>query len=587
MQSFLRQLSYLVIIILLPASVFGQEIFGEAPPSADDVFKISVLRDTGDTLKLHWSIKGGNYLYRDSLEAKVGDQPLLLQTPAGERKHDPNFGEVDVYRLSADVIAKAPTSGSLTLTYRGCADAGICYPPISKSVDLATLAVTSLGPESRARTATVPVEASTSNEAVSALTGSILTMAVTFLGFGILLAFTPCVFPMIPILSAMLAGSGKRLSAVRSFALSATYVAAMAIAYGFVGLVAGISGANLQVLLQTPWALAMSAALFVGLALSMFGVFNLALPSALAAKINGPRPGGSIFGAAALGFGSALIVSPCVTPPLAAAILYSVQSGDAWKGAVALFFLGLGMGLPLIAVGTFGPRFLPRSGAWLEQVRSAFGFVFLGVAVMLATRLVPQSVALAMWGVFAIGVGVVAGAFDRLDVASGRTQHLKKAVGFIAALYGAILIVGFAGGGNDPLQPLAFLTSPPSSEQPTSALDHRVSSSDEFDRTVARLGQSGKPIFVTFTADWCTVCKSNEVVLARPDIRKLMAGFPVIVADVTAQSGAERALMTRFGIVGPPTMFILDSKGIEQHGSRLIGPITTEEISKRLADAGA
>ncbi|WP_412065996.1 protein-disulfide reductase DsbD [Rhizobium sp. SYY.PMSO] len=585
MQSFLRLLN-LAILLLLPISAFGEVNFGKPPPSADEVFKLDVQRDAAGALKLHWTIGNGNYLYRDSINAKAGGEALPLQMPAGEQKDDQNFGPVEIYHRTLDATVNAPVAGSLTVTYRGCAEAGICYPPVTKSIDLATLNLTS-NHSAPGRETVAPVAASTGNDATTALTRNMLTMAVAFLGFGMLLAFTPCVFPMIPILCAMLAGTGKPLPAMRGFALSAAYVFAMAAAYGLVGLAAGLSGANLQVMLQTSWALGVSAAIFVGLALSMFGVFNLSLPSALASKISGRRSGGSLVGAAVLGFGSALIVSPCVTPPLAAAILYGVQSGNASKGAIALFFLGLGMGLPLIAFGTFGPRLLPKSGPWLEQIRSAFGFVFLGVAVMLVTRFVPESTAMAMWGMLAIGFGVSIGAFDRMSAANAWTGRLSKSIGLVAALYGAILIVGYAGGGSDPFQPLAFLTSSKPPEQPASVSESRISSLEEFDRTVERLGHGGKPIFVSFTADWCTVCKSNEAVLARPAVSRLLADIPVIIADVTAQSGAEQALMTRFGVVGPPTMFILNSRGAEQPGSRLVGPIITEDISRRLADAGA
>lgn len=590
LRSILRLVQYLVIVTLMPISAFGQMTFGKAPPSADRVFRLSVQRDVDGSLKLHWTIDGGNYLYRDSIEAKLDDVVLPLQTPAGEQKDDPNFGEVEVYHKALDVTATAPTLGSLAVTYRGCAEAGICYPPITKNIDLTSLAVTA-APSLLGAPADVAPDTSMapapSDDATTALNGSMLAMAAAFLGFGLLLAFTPCVFPMIPILSAMLAGSGTRLTALRGFALSAAYVIAMAAAYGLVGLAAGYSGANLQVMLQTPLALGISAAVFAGLALSSFGLFNLALPSGLTSRLSGRRTGGSIAGAAVLGLGSALIVSPCVTPPLAAAVLYSVQSGDAWRGAIALFFLGLGMGLPLVAFGTLGPRFLPKSGIWLEQVRGVFGFVFLGVAVMLVTRLVPAAAAMALWGALAIGLGVLVGAFDRLDRTSAWSGRLSKSVGMVAALYGAILIVGYAGGGTDPLRPLAFLASsrtPLPSASPTVA---RITSQEDFDRTVARLRESGKPILVLFTADWCTVCKSNEAIMAEPAVNGLLARMPVIVADVTAQSGGEQSLMKRFGIVGPPTMFILDSRGMEKSGSRLVGPITAEEVSKRLTDAGA
>lgn len=590
MRPILRLLRYLFVLTLLPISAFGQTTFGKAPPTADQVFKLSVEREASGELKLHWAIDSGNYLYRDSLEAKLDQKALPLQTPAGEQKDDPNFGMVEVYHYALDVIVKVPESGSLNVTYRGCAEAGICYPPISKTIDLSSLSVTEAphllgGPTNT--TPEVSAAPAPKDDAATALNGSLLTMAAAFLGFGLLLAFTPCVFPMIPILSAMLAGTGPRLTALRGFVLSSAYVIAMAAAYGLVGLAAGYSGANLQIMLQTPLALGISAAVFVALALSMFGLFDLSLPSALTSKLSGSRAGGSIAGAAALGFGSALIVSPCVTPPLAAAVLYSVQSGDAWRGAIALFFLGLGMGLPLVAFGTLGPRFLPKSGIWLEKVKGVFGFVFLGVAVLLVTRLVPATEAMALWGALAIGLAVFVGAFDRLDRASAWTGRLSKSIGLVAALYGAILIVGYAGGGTDPLRPLAFLASSQSPLPSPSSNEVRVTSSEDFDRTVAKLGESGKPILVSFTADWCTVCKSNEAVMAEPDVDRLLARMPVIVADVTAQSEGEQALMKRFGIVGPPTMFILNSHGTEKSGSRLVGPITAEEISKRLTEAGA
>lgn len=590
MRSILRLVQYLVILTLMPISAFGQMTFGKAPPKADRVFRLSVQRDLDGSLKLHWTIDGGNYLYRDGIVAKLDDVVLPLQTPAGEQKDDPNFGEVEVYHDALDVTLKAPVNGNLAVTYRGCAEAGICYPPITKNIDLTSLAVTA-APSLLGRSAEAAPNKATKpaspDDATTALNGSIFAMAAAFLGFGLLLALTPCVFPMIPILSAMLAGSGTRLTVLRGFALSGAYVIAMAAAYGLVGLAAGYSGANLQVMLQTPVALGISAAVFVALALSMFGVFNLAMPSGLTSKLSGKRAGGSIAGAAVLGFGSALIVSPCVTPPLAAAVLYSVQSGDAWRGAVALFFLGLGMGLPLVAFGTLGPRFLPKSGIWLEQIKGVFGFVFLGVAVMLVARLLPATAAMALWGALALGLGVFVGAFDRLDRSSAWTGRLSKSLGLVAALYGAILIVGYAGGGTDPLRPLAFLASPRSPLPSASSTEARITSSEDFDRTVARLGESGGPILVSFTADWCTVCKSNQAIMVEPTVSRLLAGIPVIVADVTAQSGGEQALMKRFGIIGPPTMFILDSRGMEKSGSRLVGPITAEEISKRLADAGA
>ncbi len=588
------------------------------PPAAGAVFSVAATRGAGGDLTVIWTAAPGTYLYRDSLGARVDGHAAALALPPGTEKDDPNFGRVEVYHGYVDgTVRDAPARGRLVVTLQGCADEGICYPPLARAIDLATLAVSDVPADPLSTRAAAPAvgdaagsaaaevapaaapaavpavapvaapasEGSIWSDPAALLRGGLGPMLLAFLGFGVLLSLTPCVFPMIPILSGLLARSGEGLSARRGVALSASYVLAMALAYGLLGLVAGWSGANLQAALQTPWALGLAAAVFVALALSMFGLFELQVPPALAARLAGGHagPGGSLVGAAVLGFGSALVVGPCVTPPLAAALLYAAGSGAALTGAAALFMLGLGMGLPLIAVGLFGARVLPKSGPWLARVKQVFGVVFLVVAVSLVTRLLPGPQTLALWGALALGLAVFLGGFDHLTAASGWRPRLGKAAGLVSAVYGVALVLGASGGAQDPLRPLAFLSSGAGPEVPTAEL--RVTSLEGL-KEALKANAGDRPALVTFTAAWCTVCKSNEAVMAEPAVRQQLAGVPIIAADITTYDAAAKALMDRYAVVGPPTVVLLDAAGREVPGSRITGPLTAEDITRRLG-AGA
>lgn len=561
---------------------------------------------------LRWRVAPGNYLYRDSLQATLDGGAVPLERPAGEAKDDPNFGLVHIFHRDVEARAeRLDGSGQLKVVFQGCSDKGICFPPQSRLVDLATLDVrdapsgllegpaSHTAPDSTEAALLVPSSAEPPPLAQAAATeGPDSTDALfraglgwtmlAFLGFGLLLAVTPCVFPMIPILAGMLTRSGETLTRRHSLALTGAYVVAMAGAYGLVGAVAGWSGANLQAALQTPLALGLTAAIFVALALSMFGLFDLALPAGLSARLAGRGGSGSIGGAALLGFGSALIVGPCVTPPLAGAMLYAASTGDAAAGAAALFMLGLGMGLPLMLVGLFGPALLPKGGAWLMHIKQVFGVVFLGIAILLAGRLLPPPATLAMLGVLLVGAGALFGGFDRLTASSDNGARLARGGGMVLALYGATLIVGAAGGAEDPLRPLAFVAAPAATIGTRSA-GTRVASSVAFDDAIARVSArepEGRPILVNFTAEWCTVCKSNEKVMASPELRARLTAVPKVIADVTDYGDRTRTLMERFKVVGPPTLLLVDAHGREIPGSRIVGPITTEEIARRLDAAG-
>lgn len=604
------------LALILPVLAGGTSVAAEGRIlTADEAFRVSAARETDGTLSLTWRIAPGTYLYRESLKALMDGVAVPLSLPPGEEKDDPNFGPVEIYHQSVGVRASGqPATGALDLSFQGCAEQGICYPVVTRRVDLATLAIaavrpppeaaaepTAQGPEigpgtaSRGIAAPVAERGSVPNSApvppaapvvaMDALfSGRLVPLLAAFFGLGLLLAFTPCVFPMLPILSGILAGSGCRPTPGRGLALSGAYGLAMAAAFGVLGMGAAWTGANLQAALQTSWAVGLMAALFAVLAGAMLGLFDIALPSALATRMP-VRGQGSVAGAAGLGFASALVVGPCVTPPLAAAMLYAAQTGDAARGAAALFMLGLGMAAPLVVVGTFGAQILPRSGPWLVRVKQACGVLFLGVAAWLAARVLPEPAGLALYGLFAIGLGVFAGGLDALSAESGAGRRLGKTTGLGAVACGLLLIVGAAGGASDPFRPLGFLASQAGSSAAEARQAH-ISSPAAFEGALAAARDGRRPTLVAFTAAWCTVCKSNEAVMAEPAVEARLAGLNRIVVDVTDYGDGARALMGRYDVIGPPTLVLLDAGGRELPGARHVGALGAADLERLAVAAG-
>lgn len=595
--SLLRRARIVLALAVLSVIGAGSALAQGRILKADEAFTVSATRETDGGLSLSWRIAPGTYLYRESLKAGMGGASVPLALPPGEEKDDPNFGPVEIYHRSVTAQATGlPATGALDISFQGCAEQGVCYPAVTRRVDLATLAITPAPPrpeaapvEQPASPAAVPEapapEAPAQPGAMDALFHrGLLPLLGAFFGLGLLLAFTPCVFPMLPILSGILAGNGAKPTPARGLALSGAYGVAMAAAYGVLGMGAAWTGANLQAALQMPWAIGLMAAVFVVLAGAMFGLFNLAVPSALAARLpSGGR--GSISGAAGLGFASALVVGPCVTPPLAAAMLYAAQTGDAARGASALFMLGLGMAAPLVAVGAFGAQILPRSGRWLLAIKQGCGVLFLAIAVWLATRVLPDAAGLALYGLLAIGLGVFAGGFDTLTSDAGPGHRIGKTAGIAAVAGGLLLLVGAAGGASDPLRPLAFLAAP-ARPAPAETREVRVSSPAALTRALAAAGQDGRPTLVSFTADWCTVCKSNEAAMAAPAAAARLSRLDRIAVDVTRYGDGAQALMGRYAVIGPPTLFLLDPTGREVPGSRHVGALTLADIDRLALEAG-
>ena len=583
----------------------GAHAQGFKPP--DQVFRLHAERSENGGVRLSWSIASGHYLYRERITAAAAGRSLRLDTERGEDKDDPTFGSTEIYRGSAEASISPgllPAAGSFIVTYQGCAEDKFCYPPIHKAVNIATFAfedasdsaVNAAYPSEASNAAatgrnTDPIVTASGTETeTGTLSGdSLLSMLLAFFGFGILLSLTPCVFPMIPILSGMLARSGMDLSLGRSLTLSLAYVTAMAAAYAALGVFAAWSGDNLQTVLQTPAAILGMSSVFVLLALSMFGVYELQLPQSWVSRLSGKTGSkGSIGGAAALGFTSALIVGPCVTPPLAAALVFVAQTGHVARGSAALFALGLGMGLPLVAFSVLGAKALPRSGPWLVRVKHIFGFVFIGLAIWMLSRVTSIRWTTAAWGALFVVLG---GYLASVLITSKRrqaSQLVSAALGVMAIGYGGALALAAGLASYAPLQPLAVLGLVTSSGNAGDGADgfQVVTTSEHLDQAIERARVEGRTVMVDFSAEWCTECKLMERnVFAQDAVRRELRHMLLVRIDLTHFGEEGRTLMKRFAVIGPPAIVFLTPEGKEIQDVRIVGTVGVEGFLSKLAKA--
>ena len=563
-----------------------------APMQVADAFKLEV-RDRDDgTRELTWEIAKGYYLYRDYLAAETdAGTKVPLVSPSGIPKDDPTFGSVEVYYDLVQVDLAA-AEGPVTLTYQGCQEDGICYPPVTRTLPALAASAQALASIPADKQ---PIETEAAKDQGSQLTlsqdgglieglrqrGGVLFVLAGFFAFGLLLAFTPCMFPMYPILAGLLSGQGQKLTARRGITLSSVYVLAMASAFGLLGVAAAWSGQNLQIVLQSPVAIYVAAAVFVILALSMFGLFEIQLPAAWTRRIStvGTSSGGTLGGAAALGFSSALIMGPCVTAPLAGALLYIAGTGDVALGAAALFALGLGQGVPLLVVGALGARALPRAGGWMQGFKLAFGFIFLGMSIWLIGRVSAGPEILALWSALLIGGGIFAGAMDLLPVNAGPVRRLIKTAGVFSLLAGAIMLFGAALGGDDPMRPLDRLrASAGSGEGPEKSVNF-VTVVSRQSLEAALSNGAAKPSLIYVTADWCVTCRVIErEVWADASVQAALSQMTVIAADVSDFGPEGQAMLDQLGAVGPPTMIFLNSDGKEPPNTRIVGDTTVKAV---------
>lgn len=535
-----------------------------APLDAADAFQMQHSLDGEGALELRWAVADGYYLYRDHVAVRSAEGASLpVELPRGTLKEDDTFGQVEVFYGSATARVAVPVE-VLEVTYQGCQEDGICYPPVTERL---TLAGVSPPP------ATLHLAPGAGTVTGMLAQGGPLLVLVAFFGFGLLLALTPCVLPMVPILGSVLAGQGGSLTARRGVGLALVYVLAMASAFALLGVVAALSGQNLQVALQSPWIVALVALLFGALALSMFGLYEISLPARWTARIDalGQGRGGSLGGVALLGFSSALIVGPCVTAPLAGALLYIGQTGDVALGAAALFALGLGQGVPLLALGLFGPQVLPRRGAWMEAVTRLFGFVMLGMAIWMLGRLLSDQVTLALWAVWALALAVFLARHAPLPAS------WRRGVAALPVLAALFLGVGAMTGAQDPLRPLAPLSG--ALAEGGGAEARIVTSTQALTEALPRAGAS----LIYITADWCVTCAELERGLfARADVQSALAEVTFIKADLSEPTAEAQRMLTTLGAVGPPTMVFLDESRREVPQSRAVGKIASETFLARL-----
>lgn len=581
---------------------------GTRPLPADQAFRLSATRLPDDSVRFAWTIAPGYYLYKDKFVFRRGAAGLPAPELQGDGKtlDDPTFGVTTVFHNRAEAVVPVAggKTGTVEVGYQGCQENGICYPPAVRQIDLATLAVAAAPPQATssvadawsAPPARAPAQAAPGGVIavddgggmVSALLnqGGALVVLGSFMLFGVLLAFTPCVFPMYPILAGAIARQGEAVTAWRGFLLSLAYVVAMAAAFGLLGLAAAWSGQNLQMALQSPLAIVAVSALFLALALSMFGLFELQLPASWVNRVGGLGQGrrGSLASAGLLGFTSALIVGPCVTAPLAGALIYIAQTGDVALGAAALFALGLGKGVPLVVFGTLGPKALPKAGPWMARARQGFGFIFIATAIWMLSRILAAEAGLALWAALAIGVAVWLGAFDATRPDAGAGARVARAAGLVAALYGVILGVGAATGAGDPLRPLARLAAR-GAGGPALVQERAFHTIDSETALRARMAAAkDRPSLLYVTADWCVACSVIErAVLPDLAVQSALGQFNLIKLDVSDNAPAQQELMKRLQVAGPPTMIFVSPEGREASGTRLVGDVTRATL---LASAG-
>ncbi|MCD8523309.1 MAG: protein-disulfide reductase DsbD [Saccharospirillaceae bacterium] len=553
----------------------------------EQAFPLTTRLDNGQ-LFASWQTADGYYLYKHRIFIQQGElkaDPVYYSHP-GKEKEDEAFGLVTAFygELDTRFDLSQLQPGELILHHQGCADAGLCYPPqrhylsISQAdIDAAASTMANASSDTTSGN-TVTDNGETNNQTNGAADswfsnrswGAVVGL---FFLLGLGLTFTPCVLPMVPILTTVVLGQ-KNTSASRGFMLSSIYVLGMALTYAAAGLTVGLlgAGANIQAWMQTPWVLILFAVLFVLLALAMFGLYELQLPAALRNRLNQlnqNQKGGQWLSVFIMGVLSALVVSPCVSAPLAGALVYLSTTGDAVLGGSALLALGLGMGAPLIVLGTTGASFLPKAGGWMNQIKAFFGILLLGVAIWLLSRILPDSISLLLWALLALFYGISLGA---LEPATSGIQRLAKGLAWVFLLYGIAAFIGVLQGNSNPLQPLSggLITTSSNNTTAHSSAFYRSDSVSDIER---RIAASQQPVMLDLYADWCISCKvMEEEIFAQPDVQQMMKNVLWLQLDVTDNSAEQIAFMQKHAIFGPPTILFFDQQQ-EIARARIVGEI--------------
>ena len=562
--------------------------------SPEEAFKLRVLSAPNGALLARFTVAKEYYLYRDKIQftitAPAGVTVAGMDLPPADEKDDPNFGKMFVYHKDFDVVVRLagvpPGTARLKLaaTYQGCSEKGICYPPQDAELEVDLSAAPVAASPSAAPSPAAGDSSDTGKVTAILEGGNYWMVVVSFFGFGLLLSLTPCVFPMIPILSGIIVGQGQHITKRKGFFLSLAYVLGMALTYALAGVAAGLSGTLISNALQNPWALGVGAGIFVALALSMFGFFELQMPSFLQSRFTEASnriQGGRFASVFVMGAISALIVGPCVAAPLAGALLYISQTGDVVLGGVSLFSLALGMGVPLLLVGLSAGALLPRAGGWMDSVKRFFGVALLAVAIWLISPLLSEIAQMLMWAALLIISAMYLHALEPLAVNARGFTRFWKGVGIIALVAGIAMLLGALGGSRDLLQPLSVYQGGGTAKAETHLQFQRVRNLAELD--AALQGAAGRLVMLDFYADWCVSCKEMErFTFSDPKVQARLRDVVLLQADVTANSADDKALLARFKLFGPPGIIFFDKAGQEQ-AYRVVG---YEPADKFLASLG-
>ncbi len=574
-------------LLLLCFSASAQYAVDRAPNAkpipVDQAFKFSAAARDYQTILVKWEIAPGYYLYRARFhfralkpdDSRLG-QPLL---PTGIDKTSPDVGTYQIYKHSVTipipVISSQGKNILLQASYQGCSNAGFCYPPTSKVIPI-NLAkhYGRFKPGLEIDVAPIKSEATPTHkptEIGKLLHGkSLLTLILGFLGFGILISLTPCCLPMIPIVSGIILGQ-KKIAHLHSFLLSLAYVLGMAITYAIAGILFGFLGGSVQAGLQQPWIIIAFSLIFLAMAFSLFGFYNIQLPKSIRhrfAEASEHQKRGTYIGAALMGMFSTLILSPCVTAPLVGVLSYISQTGDATIGGTALFSMGIGMGVPLLIIGATGAKFLPKPGPWMNAVKRFMGILMLGVAIWMLTRILPPEINMLLWAALAIGTSIYMGA---LSTATNKWIMVRKIVGIIVFIYGILLVIGAFSGNTNPLNPLYFLKQ--GTQQSKNLIRFRpVKSIADVDRQLKIAKQRGKPVILDFYADWCISCKEmDHSTFSNAAVKNRLKRFILLRANVTKNDATDKALERHFNVVAPPTILFFNKDGVEVKRARIIG----------------
>jgi thiol:disulfide interchange protein DsbD len=588
-------------------------VFNEQALPPAKAFVYESIGESADTALVRFTVQPGYYLYLDKFDFRViGDDGFDVREaalPDGVIKDDPEFGSVPVYYGQIEIPVKfyRPAGPAVNVTlevdFQGCRDGDICYPPMSRAVtfempaaaeaigkpladsDADSRQASTVDAEVAAPTAALPL--SEQDRLAFSLTDKPTQAIFAFFIAGLLLAFTPCVFPMVPILSGIIAGQGDSLTTMKAFWLSLAYVLAMAVTYTIAGVLAGLFGQNLQAAFQNPWIISGFVLIFIALALSMFGFFELQLPGRLQTRLteaSNRQQGGQFWGVAVMGFLSALIVGPCVAPPLMAALIVIGETGDAVLGGTALFALSMGMGAPLILFGVSAGKLVPRAGAWMDAVKAVFGVGMLAVAIWMLERIFTGGLIMLLWGALAIACGIYLGAMERIEAGASGWKRLWKSLGIVLLVLGSVEIIGAAAGGDYWLRPLERFTALAGR---ASTVEHvefrRVKSLQDLAKELAEAGSNGKGAMLDFYADWCVECiRMEKNTFKDTGVQAQLGRMKLLQADVTANDAIDQELMKNFGIIGPPAILFFNRQGEEMRAYRLVGYFTPEKFVSHL-----